>query len=205
MNSSHTLDNPAQRKGSVARDCKRRILEAAARLFAIRGFKASTIREIAQAAQVNDVTVYRYFPRKRKLYWDAIQWHIQSIDFLEVIAESLAKNAPLEKQVLYLRERISCEFRNQPNLIRIIYFTLLELDAESRRLYKEFFCPATELIAETLRNPDSRIDESVAIVDAAAILYEVMGHCSLEVLLDLPHGKRNQEGVAEGTGSLQHL
>lgn len=42
-----------------------RILDAAARLFAERGYAATTTRAIAEAAGVNEVTLFRHFDSKR--------------------------------------------------------------------------------------------------------------------------------------------
>jgi AcrR family transcriptional regulator len=44
-----------------------RILDTALRLFGERGFEATTMREIADACQVTERTVYRYFPFKDDL------------------------------------------------------------------------------------------------------------------------------------------
>jgi AcrR family transcriptional regulator len=39
-----------------------RIVEAAAQLFAHNGFKGTTTRDIAQLADLNEATLFRYFP-----------------------------------------------------------------------------------------------------------------------------------------------
>jgi AcrR family transcriptional regulator len=45
-----------------------RILAAAASLFSKLGYNGVSTRDIASAASVNEVTVYRHYPRKRDLY-----------------------------------------------------------------------------------------------------------------------------------------
>ena len=44
-----------------------RILEAATRVFARDGVSGATTREIARAAKVNEVTLFRYFKNKNEL------------------------------------------------------------------------------------------------------------------------------------------
>lgn len=44
---------------------RRALEQAAARLFAERGFEATTIREITAAAGVGERTFFRYFPTKQ--------------------------------------------------------------------------------------------------------------------------------------------
>jgi AcrR family transcriptional regulator len=47
---------------------RRQILKTAIRLFAQKGFRGTTTREIALAAGVNEVTIFRHFASKQELY-----------------------------------------------------------------------------------------------------------------------------------------
>lgn len=47
---------------------KERILEASLKLFANKGFELTTIKEIASAANVNEVTIFRLFKSKGELF-----------------------------------------------------------------------------------------------------------------------------------------
>ena len=49
-------------------DTKTKILDAALKLFSEKGFKATTTREIAELAGVNEVTLFRYFGTKDKMF-----------------------------------------------------------------------------------------------------------------------------------------
>src|SRR5258708_23956024 len=46
---------------------RRRILEAAERVFSREGFQGATTREIAREAQVNEVTLFRHFRTRDEL------------------------------------------------------------------------------------------------------------------------------------------
>jgi AcrR family transcriptional regulator len=48
---------------------RKKILRAASKVIAEKGFKAATMREIARRAQVGDATIYNYFPSKEKLLY----------------------------------------------------------------------------------------------------------------------------------------
>src|SRR5688572_6793342 len=48
------------------------ILDAAARVFAARGFHRTTIRDIAQAAGVADGTIYKHFANKNALLFSLL-------------------------------------------------------------------------------------------------------------------------------------
>ena len=49
-----------------------RILESAANVFSRKGYKNTSIKEIAQKAQVNSLTVFRYFHDKETLFLSAV-------------------------------------------------------------------------------------------------------------------------------------
>ncbi len=52
------------------------ILEAARELFASKGFKAVTTKEIALAAAVNEVTIFRQFENKEKLFGQVLKYAV---------------------------------------------------------------------------------------------------------------------------------
>src|SRR5215813_14785879 len=56
---------------SAPSEIRQQILKTAIRLFAQKGFRGTTTREIALSAGVNEVTIFRHFARKQDLY-DAV-------------------------------------------------------------------------------------------------------------------------------------
>jgi AcrR family transcriptional regulator len=52
---------------------RRVIGDAAARLFADRGFDAVTVADVARAADVSEGTVFNYFPTKEDLFYDQME------------------------------------------------------------------------------------------------------------------------------------
>jgi TetR/AcrR family transcriptional regulator len=122
-------------------DTRLRILKAAASSFAAQGFRAATMRQIATAAHVNDITVYRHFPRKRQLYWAAIEWKVLTSTLTEVVSESLQNGGPPRVLLQDFGEHILAVFLNDPSLGRLIYFAMLELPEEKKRLYEGHLKP----------------------------------------------------------------
>lgn len=74
---------------------RERIVRAAARVFAERGYTRTTISRIAQEAGVGKGTVYEYFSSKEELFFAVFEWLMQvyGIDVLKQIAVSQASVA----------------------------------------------------------------------------------------------------------------
>ncbi|TYB56553.1 LacI family DNA-binding transcriptional regulator [Nonomuraea sp. PA05] len=64
-----TQQPPARRERKKA-ETRRAIADAALRLFALRGFDAVTVSEVAEAADVSAKTVFNYFPVKEQLFYE---------------------------------------------------------------------------------------------------------------------------------------
>ena len=56
-----------------ALDRRRQIIRSASGLFARRGYRGTTTREIAKRAGINEALLFRHFPSKEKLYWTIIE------------------------------------------------------------------------------------------------------------------------------------
>ncbi len=119
-----------------ARDyhCKReRIKDAAAALFAHKGFHGTSIVDIAKACNTVKSRLYYYFPSKNQLLFEIIKDHAL---FLQEELEPIVKDVKVEARERlenYARTLldINVNYRNQHTLI------LGELDALSPAQYKE--------------------------------------------------------------------
>lgn len=95
MVTSETLSAPAgagpgTRARSRGGDAHSALVAAAARLFAARGFDGVTVRELAQAANVNVAAVSYHFGGKRQLYLEALE---------RLMAEMRPIGAPVIEQI----------------------------------------------------------------------------------------------------------
>ncbi len=64
---------------SVDRELKRgQLLEAAAKVFSERGFKRTTMAEVARRADVGKGTIYEYFESKESLFLELFEWYCRT-------------------------------------------------------------------------------------------------------------------------------
>ncbi|WP_427895234.1 TetR family transcriptional regulator [Kribbella sp. GL6] len=72
---------------------RRMIADIATGLFALRGFDAVTVAEIAEAAGVSKMTVFNYFPRKEDLFLDR---HADRLRELEAVVRDRPAGEPMQ-------------------------------------------------------------------------------------------------------------
>ena len=165
-------------------DTRQRILEAAANVFAKKGFRAATVASIAHSAELNAITVYRYFPKKQQLYWDALDHKLRSSGFIDNVVAAMQSQCPPQEFLGRVASQSIISLGREPALTRLLYFTALELENENKMLFRIYLKPLMQLLT-------SRIDawiksgkmragnpEAVAIVVVGAIF----SYCNLHDL-----------------------
>lgn len=63
------------------------ILKSAKKLFSEKGYKAVTTREIASLSSVNEVTIFRHFKNKERLFKEMLKWsllHSNTVDLSHI-------------------------------------------------------------------------------------------------------------------------
>ncbi|MEN6441510.1 MAG: TetR/AcrR family transcriptional regulator [Syntrophobacter sp.] len=97
---------------------KFRIFFAAAKLFSIKGYNGTAVREIVEAAGVTKPALYYYFSNKEDLFVQLIDMALAT--FAELLHRSLAwQGSPRERLVNFFSEVLSL-FENNIDLIRLV-------------------------------------------------------------------------------------
>lgn len=78
-------------------DKGRQILEAATRVFALKGYEAARVEDIAQVAQVGKGTVYEYFNSKQHLFEEMLKYSLRV--YADTIIRAFSRGSTL-KEVL---------------------------------------------------------------------------------------------------------
>jgi AcrR family transcriptional regulator len=113
--------------GSSRGTAEERILASSASLFSQFGYNGVSTREIASTAGVNEVTIYRHFPRKRDLYLAVLAAELQRVHLRGELLTKVAE-APTGRAALSCTfELISATLQQQPQLLRLLQYSALEL------------------------------------------------------------------------------
>src|ERR687898_3401559 len=177
----------------VVRARREQIVEAATRVFAEKGFRRATIREVAQAAGISEGTIYNYFEDKDALLMAILEelneTERRAEDFEEGMAETFGKFF-----AEYLRRRMSMIWDNR-EVFRVVLSEML-VNAELRELYLRQVVTPTMTVAEEYframveHGQIRSVDVPLAVRTLAGT---VMGLLVLDLLGDEEVGVRWQE------------
>lgn len=114
---------------------RRQIIEAAAALFARKGFGGTTTRQVAVAAGISEPTIFKHFATKEALYAAIIEAKTQT----EAILESAGPPARRGDDAGVLRalaKEMIGRTQSDPTLMRLLLFSALEGHALSDMFFR---------------------------------------------------------------------
>jgi len=165
-----------------ARHLERRrqaILEAAARVFARKGFDKATTREIAQEAEISEGTIYNYFASKQKLL-EALVGVVQG-EFTAIVSALPLSIDPRENLMLAM-ERVLGVIAQHATMIRGLVAALWD---QSRGLECYLIPGAQDLILVVEQYLQAGISAGrLRPCDIHAVARMLMG---MVVFIALPH------------------
>lgn len=177
------------------------IVDAAARLFAERGFAGASIADLAKACGTSKALLYHYYPSKDDILYDVMRTHLDKLteaaeqirelnltaedhlrrliaDFMSLYADAAAHQKVLLNELRGLPvQRRKKIVKQQRQLVEVIEKLFLELQPRFRR-QRKFLRPATMLFFGTINfthtwfHPDGPVTTEQLAVMATDLLFE---------------------------------
>jgi AcrR family transcriptional regulator len=140
----------SKNSNSVKIDAEARILASAAEMFASFGYNGVSTRDIASGARVNEVTIYRHYPRKRDLYVAVLDAELQQVKLRGDLLAGIAEAADARTAVARTFELIAATMMQRPELLRLVQYSALELSDDIDPLLRRHLGQLVEVIARYL-------------------------------------------------------
>lgn len=148
---------------------KQGIVEAAAALFAARGFNGASVADIAQRGKISKSLVYHYYQSKEDILYDAMISHVRALE--EAAREVMAMEAPAERRLRELTHRFMALYVGAADRHKVL---LNDLDRVPKARRAEIVAVQRGLI-DTVRRLLAEIEPSLKQKPgpsvAAAMLY----------------------------------
>ncbi|WAA12672.1 TetR/AcrR family transcriptional regulator [Fervidibacillus halotolerans] len=109
----------------MLKDTRTRILKSAAKLFAQNGYEGVRTKQIAEASNISEVTLFKYFPQKEILYHTLLDEFYQTLDLSPLvkklsytniyedclqIANAVANNLVENIDIILMRQKEKVDF-----------------------------------------------------------------------------------------------
>ena len=174
-----------------------RILATASAQFAAFGYNGASTRDIAAGAGVNEVTIYRHFPRKRNLYLAALEAELSKIslrgDLLAGLAEAADGRTALERGSAL----ISLIIEENTDLLRLLHYGSLELSDEIDPLIRRHLGEPVKVLAFYLEPWIAKGELRAASPQALVLALVAL------VLMEKPLGRIFPGGSSMGESSIK--
>lgn len=132
----------SSRRRQQAEETRSRVLDAAAAVFAARGYERASIAAIAKEAGVADETVYGHFKNKRTLLGDLVQRAVRGADTRPVLEQAgpraLTAELDQRRQVTLFAADVGRRLERAAPLVAVVAAAAAgepELDALLKRLH----------------------------------------------------------------------
>jgi AcrR family transcriptional regulator len=129
---------------------KAEIIEAAAKLFAEKGYHRTTTREIALAAGMAEGTLYNHFENKEDLLFQIVACLAGSFRLSQRLEDGF-QDSPQEALFLLLRERIEW-IRENRTMLQVVFSEILVNPLLRERYYKKVYLPSVKILEDHLES-----------------------------------------------------
>ncbi len=161
-------------------ETRERLLKAATQLFADRGFKKVTVRDICRTARANVAAVNYHFGDKTGLYRETLQLAIETIRSTNDAARAAGEGLPAEERLRQYIKVSLCRVTSVSNLSWISRLVQRELsdptpsvDALVDQALRQRFDDLAGMVAEILGCDvgDARVSQCVGSIHAQWLLF----------------------------------
>jgi AcrR family transcriptional regulator len=184
-----------------------RLVEAAAQLFSRHGFKATTTREIAQLADLNEVTLFRNFPRKLDLFLAALESQLSRFNLGRELQASLSEGDDPEVVLPQVVTFVLNVLVMQPELQHLLYVAGFEVP-ESDKMIREHLGAVFDLLCVYFKKSVEKqtIRDVDPVLATLGLLGIVAAHQSLRerFIHERPAQSEPEQAIAAYVGMYLH-
>ena len=151
-------------------ETKEKLLKATLRLISEKGYLGATTREIAQEAGVTELTLFRHFGSKEKLFEELLN----SYTFLPMLRDLMPELDGLscEEALRLIATRFLLSLKDRKSMVKIMYSEMTIYPEKVRRVYNKFVDEMRATLAGYFRTLQKRgMLRKVSPEMAASVFY----------------------------------
>lgn len=174
---------------------RQKILTAALEAFSSQGYAGATTRGIAISAGVTEVTLFRHFPTKEKLFEDVVCSFLPNPDFARIVTR--ARELEYQDALHLIALGFINGLKQHENLIRVVYMECQRHNDLLEQVYTELVSNITLLISDYLKELQAKnvVKEFNTEISSRMFLGTFFGFFEDEFLLKMGNSGANFEEI----------
>jgi AcrR family transcriptional regulator len=186
MSSSRSTASPVRAARPRRQEVRRRLLDAAAEVFAAQGYDGSSVEDIARRAGLTKGAVYSNFESKEALFFELLEEHISGR--IALIEAFPAKDAPVADWVRAIGDGLMTAITEHPDwhLLFIEFWQRAMRDPDARERFIAQRRHLRRLISAAIRERSTELHLRPPLDpdDLATIVLALSNGLAIEYLLD---------------------
>ena len=186
------------------------ILDAALKLFAHRGYGATSVRDIADAANLSKGNVYHHFPDKETIFRELLEQYFQAISRPDFPFNRALAAGTFPENLEQIGSAVQESVREYREYVALIYVDVVEFDGSHIRRFYEQMASRFETFMKAHGMDEQlkgRLQEGLSPISAVMLATRIFyNYFSVEILFGVPDhfGKGTQEVIGEISRMLRH-
>src|SRR5215813_1364862 len=142
---------------SAPSEIRQQILKTAIRLFAQKGFRGTTTKEIALAAGVNEVTIFRHFSSKQDLYAAILEVKSNEAGISTWVSEleQFAERRDDAGLFQFVARNILAHYRRDSDFLSLKLYSSLEGHELAQKYRERQICPLFRFLRDYIKQRQS--------------------------------------------------
>jgi TetR/AcrR family transcriptional regulator len=179
------------------------ILDAAELLFARHGLRGTRVREIANAAGVNEATLYNYYKNKEALYEAVLERGIQPI--IDTVRRT-SEGENTHENIRAAAQQIITQLQRRPYVSQLLYLEAIADGENLPRLVDRWLKPFAHAITEQLNQRAHHLPQESHPQIVELFLHLSFGHFAIAPLMRQTfNDSRSHLGVEQQTAFIETL
>ena len=139
------------------------ILDSAYRLFTEKGFRGSSLRDIAEQSGIKAASIYNHFRSKEEIFEAVFIERHPLFDILSILDSVDGEDA--EDLLTNALDRLTEEFQNNSSLLNLFFVEVVEMDGKHiQRAIKVNFPPDSKFIKQIFKFKSDLRDVPIPVI-----------------------------------------
>lgn len=186
------------------------ILDTALKLFAHRGFGATSVRDIAEAADISKGNVYHHFPDKESIFRALLDRYFEAMTTPEFPFNQALANGTFPENLENLGRAARETVRSYRDYVALIYVDVVEFDGSHVRKFYEDMASRFETFMKAHGMEESlkdKLQDGLSPISAVMLATRIFyNYFSIEIIFGVKDhfGKNTDAVVHEISRILRH-